>query len=152
MGFYRKKLNSDEKLLKTVSLMEETGGEVDVVDLDIFEGPVFLDCAKESPKFRRSLCYYKNARVNRKKNPPASSVIEEAKKIEIKLLDENQYYKLQELFEFDLKTSSWILTDKEIRDLGGACFCEKRYGSVFTFHNGADSYYASRGFRGYVEI
>lgn len=106
----------------------------------------------ESPKGRRSLCYDKEARIKRKKNAPNSSVMEEAEKIGIKVLNEDQYYTLQELFEFDLKSSSWILTEGELRERGGALFCEKRYGRVFTFHNGAESYYSSRGFRGYVEI
>ena len=147
-----KKLLKDNKLLETLCLMEETGGEVNFVDLPIFSGPVFLDCAKESPKGRRSLCYDKEARIKRKKNAPISSVMEEAEKMGIKVLNEDQYYNLQEIFEFDLKSSSWILTEDYLRAKGGACFCEKRYGRVFTFHNGADSYYASRGFRGYVEI
>ncbi|WP_282928956.1 DUF4256 domain-containing protein [Anaerococcus sp. Marseille-Q7828] len=146
------KLLKDKKLLETLCLMEETGGEVNFVDLPIFSGPVFLDCAKESPKGRRSLCYDKEARIKRKKNAPNSSVMEEAEKIGIKVLNEDQYYTLQELFEFDLKSSSWILTEGELRERGGALFCEKRYGRVFTFHNGAESYYSSRGFRGYVEI
>lgn len=147
-----KKLLKDNKLLETLCLMEETGGKVNLVDLPIFSGPVFLDCAKESPKGRRSLCYDKEARIKRKKNAPISSVMEEAEKMGIKVLNEDQYYNLQEIFEFDLKSSSWILTEDYLRAKGGACFCEKRYGRVFTFHNGADSYYASRGFRGYVEI
>lgn len=147
-----KKLLKDNKLLETLCLMEETGGEVNFVDLPIFSGPVFLDCAKESPKGRRSFCYDKEARIKRKKNAPDSSVMEEAEKMGIKVLNENQYYSLQEFFEFDLKISSWILTEGDLRTRGGAYFCEKRYGRVFTFHNGADSYYASRGFRGYVEL
>ena len=146
------KLLNIKKLLETLCLMEETGGEVNFVDLPIFSGPVFLDCAKESPKGRRSFCYDKEARIKRKKNAPNSSIMEEAEKMGIKVLNEDQYYNLQEFFEFDLKSSSWILTEGELRERGGALFCEKRYGRVFTFHNGADSYYASRGFRGYVEI
>ena len=147
-----KKLLKDNKLLETLCLMEETGGEVNFVDLPIFSGPVFIDCAKESPKGRRSLCYEKEARIKRKKNAPISSVMEEAEKMGIKVLNEDQYYTIQEFFEFDLKSSSWILTEDYLRSKGGALFCEKRYGRVFTFHNGADSYYASRGFRGYIEI
>lgn len=146
------KLLNNKHILETLSLMEETGGEVNLIDLTIFSGPVFLDCAKESPKGRRSFCYDRDARINRKKNAPSSSVLEEAEKMGIKLLNEDQYYDLQELFEFDLKSSSWILTDDELRSKGGACFCEKRYGRVFTFHNGADSYYSSRGFRGYIRL
>lgn len=146
------KLLKDKKLLETLCLMEETGGEVNFVELPIFSGPVFLDCAKESPKGRRSLCYDKEARIKRKKNAPISSVMEEAEKMGIKVLNEDQYYTIQEFFEFDLKSSSWILTEDYLRAKGGALFCEKRYGRVFTFHNGADSYYASRGFRGYVEL
>lgn len=146
------KLLNNKHILETLSLMEETGGEVNLIDLPIFSGPVFLDCAKESPKGRRSFCYDRDARINRKKNAPSSSVLEKAEKMGIKLLNEDQYYALQELFEFDLKSSSWILTDDELRSKGGACFCEKRYGRVFTFHNGADSYYSSRGFRGYIRL
>ena len=146
------KLINDKKLLDTLFLMEETGGEVNFIDLPIFPGPVFIDCAKESPKGRRSLCYDKEARINRKKNAPLSSIMEEAEKMGIKVLKEDQYYALQEYFEFDLKSSSWILTEDDLRERGGALFCEKRYGRVFTFHNGADSYYSSRGFRGYVEL
>ena len=146
------KLLNNKHILETLSLMEETGGEVNLIDLTIFSGPVFLDCAKESPKGRRSFCYDRDARINRKKNAPSSSVLEEAEKMGIKLLNEDQYYALQELFEFDLKSSSWILTDDELRSKGGACFCEKRYGRVFTFHNGADSYYSSRSFRGYIRL
>ena len=146
------KILNNKTLLKTLRLMEETGGEVNLVDLPIFSGPVFVDCAKESPKGRRSNCYDKDARINRKKNAPSSSVIEEAEKIGVKILNKDQYYALQDLFEFDLKSSSWILTDDLLREKGGALFCEKRYDRVFTFHNGADSYYSSRAFRGYIEI
>lgn len=146
------KLKEDDKFIKIVYAMEKTGGEVDVFESEIFDEPVFLDFAIESPKDRRSLCYDKEARINRKKNAPEFSVIEEARKMGIKILNEEQYYALQELKDFDLKSSSWILTNKEIRDLGGALFCQKRYDRTFTFHNGAESYYASRGFRGYVEI
>lgn len=146
------KLEIDKKLLKTVRDIEGTGGEIDVFESKIFDGPVFLDFASESPKGRRSLCYDKEARINRKKNAPESSVIEEASKMGIKVLNEDQYYALQENWDFDLKSSSWILTDKGIRDLGGALFCQKRYKRTFTSHNGADSYYSSRGFRAYVEI
>ena len=146
------KLKNDKKLLKTVRAMEETGGEVDVLDSDIFAGLVFLDFAIESPKGRRSICYDKEARINRKKHPPKSSAIEEATKMGVNILNEEEYYALQEIWDFDLKSSSWIKTDKKIRDLSGAIFCEKRYKRTFTFHNGAESYYGSRGFRGYVEI
>lgn len=146
------KILKNKTLLKTLRLMEETGGEVNLVNLPIFSSPVFVDCVKESPKGRRSLCYDKDARINRKKNAPSSSVLEEASKMGIEILKEDQYYALQELFEFDLKSSSWILTDDKLRAKGGACFCEKRYGRVFTFHNGADSYYSSRGFRGYIKL
>lgn len=151
-GEVEEKILNNKTLLKTLSLMEETGGEVNLVDLPIFSYPVFVDWAKESPKGHRSLCYDKEARINRKKNAPSSSVLEEASKMGIEILKEDQYYALQELFEFDLKSSSWILTDGELRVKGGACFCEKRYGRVFTFHNGADSYYSSRGFRGYIRL
>ena len=146
------KLLKDKKLLETLCLMEETGGEVNFVDLQIFSRPVFLDCAKESPKGRRSFCYDKEARIKRKKNAPISSVMEEAEKMGIKVLNEDQYYTLQEFFEFDLKSSSWILTPESIRNQGGALFGSMKYGRIFIFHNGADSYYKNRGFRGFIKI
>ena len=113
---------------------------------------IFCDCSKESPKGRRSLCYDRKALESRKKHPPKSSVMDVAKEMGIDLLDEEQYRKLQELETFDQKTSSWILTPTSIRELGGALFCDHRYGQTFVYHNGADSYYASRGFRGMLKV
>lgn len=135
---------------KVIANMEATGGEPDVV---VFKDKIaYVDCCKESPKERRSLCFDEEARRKRKKNPPKSSVQEEAESIGIQLLSIQDYQDLQSLEEFDLKTSSWVATPDSIREKGGAVFMEKRYGTVFLYHNGADSYYASRGFRGYIEI
>lgn len=135
---------------KVIANMEATGGEPDVV---VFKDKIaYVDCCKESPKERRSLCFDEEARRKRKKNPPRSSVQEEAESIGIQLLSIQDYQDLQSLEEFDLKTSSWVATPDSIREKGGAVFMEKRYGTVFLYHNGADSYYASRGFRGYIEI
>ena len=135
---------------KVIANMEATGGEPDVV---VFKDKIaYVDCCKESPKERRSLCFDEEARRKRKKNPPRSSVQEEAESIGIQLLSIQDYQDLQSLEEFDLKTSSWVATPDSIREKGGAVFMEKRYVTVFLYHNGADSYYASRGFRGYIEI
>lgn len=128
--------------------MECTGGEPDVVGLDVLTGEViFCDCSAESPIGRRSLCYDKAALDGRKKNKPCGSAVEMALAIGAELLTEAQYHELQTLGEFDIKTSCWIQTPTDIRVLGGAIFCDRRYGKVFTYHNGADSYYAARGFR-----
>lgn len=138
------------QIRKVIANMEATGGEPDVV---VFKDKIaYVDCCKESPKERRSLCFDEEARRKRKKNPPRSSVQEEAESIGIQLLSIQDYQDLQSLEEFDLKTSSWVATPDSIREKGGAVFMEKRYGTVFLYHNGADSYYASRGFRGYIEI
>lgn len=138
------------QIRKVIANMEATGGEPDVV---VFKDKIaYVDCCKESPKERRSLCFDEEARRKRKKNPPKSSVQEEAESIGIQLLSIQDYQDLQSLEEFDLKTSSWVATPDSIREKGGAVFMEKRYGTVFLYHNGADSYYASRGFRGYIEI
>lgn len=135
--------------VKVLGRMEETGGEPDVIGRDPATGAVlFCDCAAESPAGRRSLCYDRKARTGRKKHPPTGSALEVAASMGIELLTEAQYRALQELGEFDLKTSSWIATPPEVRALGGALFCDRRYDRVFTYHNGADSYYAARGFRG----
>lgn len=142
------RLGSNEAALRAVAGMEETGGEPDVV---VMGGEAYIcDCASESP--RRSLCYDEKALAERKKNPPSGSAEAEAGRIGVELMTEEQYYSLQTLGEFDLKTSSWIKTPKDIRKRGGALFCERRYGRVFTFHNGADSYYSVRGFRGIIRI
>lgn len=138
------------QIRKVIANMEATGGEPDVV---VFKDKIaYVDCCKESPKERRSLCFDEEARRKRKKNPPRSSVQEEAESIGIQLLSIQDYQDLQSLEEYDLKTSSWVATPDSIREKGGAVFMEKRYGTVFLYHNGADSYYASRGFRGYIEI
>lgn len=138
------------QIRKVIANMEATAGEPDVV---IFKDKIaYVDCCKESPKERRSLCFDEEARRKRKKNPPRSSVQEEAESIGIQLLSIQDYQDLQSLEEYDLKTSSWVATPDSIREKGGAVFMEKRYGTVFLYHNGADSYYASRGFRGYIEI
>ncbi len=135
---------------KVIANMEATGGEPDVV---VFKDKIaYVDCCKESPKERRSLCFDEEARRKRKKNPPRSSAQEEAESIGIQLLSIQDYQDLQALEEIDLKTSSWVATPDSIREKGVAVFMEKRYGTVFLYHNGADSYYASRGFRGYIEI
>ena len=131
--------------------MEETGGEPDVIGV---EGGriLFADCAAESPAGRRSLCYDETARLGRKKNAPEDSAMEQAAAHGIALLTEAQYRAMQEKDAYDLKTSSWIATPEAIRRLGGALFCERRYDAVFTFHNGADSYYGVRGWRGVVAL
>ena len=132
----------------TILKMESTGGEPDVV---LIEDQLYIvDMVKESPKLRSSLCYDKEARLNRKNFPPASSALEMAASLGIKLVDEAMYIKLQQIEDLDLKTSCWILTDDTLRSLGGALFGDKRYQRTFIYHNGADSYYGSRGFRGYI--
>ena len=133
-----------------IQRMEDTGGEPDVVLLD--DTLYVMDMAKESPKLRGSLCYDKQARLERKKIPPASSAMEEVNKIGIQMLDETMYKKLQDIEDLDLKTSSWIATDENLRSLGGALFGDKRYQRTFIYHNGADSYYGARGFRGYLKL
>jgi Protein of unknown function (DUF4256) len=137
---------SHESKQKSLIIMEETGGEVDVVSYDAkTDTYTFMDCAKESPIGRRSLCYDRAALDARKENKPKSSVEDMFKNLGIELLNEEEYRSLQKLEEFDLKTSSWIQTPENIRKLGGALFCDRRYDTVFTYHNGADSYYAARG-------
>ena len=137
--------------LEVLRRMEETGGEPDVIGLaDDGERLIFCDCARESPAGRRSLCYDEAALLARKKNPPAGSAERQAKELGVPLLTESLYRRLQTLGAFDLKTSSWIATPDAIRSKGGALFCERRYGEVFVFHNGADSYYSVRGWRGYL--
>lgn len=139
--------------LAILSRMEETGGEPDVVGFDKkSETFIFFDCATESPVGRRGLCYDHEGFLSRKENRPSGNVIDQARELGIQLLNEEDYRYLQTLGDFDLKTSSWILTPAPIRKLGGALFCDKRYGAVFTYHNGAQSYYSSRGFRGRLEV
>jgi len=148
-----KKQHQNPNAAWSLSEMERTGGEPDVVAYD--EGTDtfhFYDCAKESPKDRRSVCYYREAREGRKKVPTENSALEMASGMGIDLLDEEQYRYLQTLGEFDLKTSSWIITPADIRKLGGSLFGDRRYNTVFVYHNGADSYYAARGFRGVLKV
>jgi uncharacterized protein DUF4256 len=133
--------------------MEETGGEPDVVGHDKKTGEyIFYDCSAESPKSRRSLCYDHEALESRKEHKPEDSAIEMAAAIGIELLTEEQYRELQQLGNFDTKTSSWVKTPAGIRKLGGAIFCDRRYDTVFVYHNGAESYYAARGFRGSLKV
>ncbi|NNC95737.1 MAG: DUF4256 domain-containing protein [Chitinophagales bacterium] len=144
---------ADSKKIQALIKMEETGGEPDVVDFDKKTGEyIFYDCSPESPKGRRSLCYDKEALEARKKFPPKDDAISVAKSIGIELLTEEEYRSLQKLGTFDNKTSSWIKTPDEIRKLGGAIFADYRYDKVFVYHNGADSYYAARGFRGSLRV
>ena len=148
-----KKLNANSKALWSLSEMEATGGEPDVVRFDaVKEQYHFYDCAKESPKERRSVCFDQVAREGRKKFPPETSALEMAELMGVELLTEEEYRYLQTLGEFDLKTSSWIATPSEIRERGGALFGDRRYNTVFAYHNGADSYYASRGWRGVLKV
>ena len=133
--------------------MEETGGEPDVVSHDKKTGEfIFYDCAAESPGGRRSLCYDREALDKRKENKPENNALDVAAAMGIALLSEAQYRELQQLGAFDTKTSSWVQTPADIRQLGGALFCDRRYNTVFVYHNGAESYYAARGFRGVLRI
>ena len=143
-------LRNHPAALETLRKMEESGGEPDTIGYDSETGKlIFCDCSKETPAGRRSLCYDDEALRKRKKNPPAGSAVTQARQMGVELLTETLYYRLQELGEFDTKTSSWIATPEKIRKLGGALFCEHRYDTTFTFHNSADSYYSVRGWRGY---
>lgn len=147
------RLQNNNESLEILKRMEESGGEPDTIGIDEETGKlIFCDCSKETPSGRRSLCYDEEALRNRKKNPPSGSAVSQAEEMGVKLMDETLYRKLQSLGEFDLKTSSWIATPDSIRQKGGALFCERRYGEVFTFHNGADSYYSVRGWRGYLLV
>ena len=139
--------------LKSLQAMEDSGGEPDVIGRDGAKGPLlFCDCAAESPSGRRSLCYDREALDARKEAKPVGSAVEAAAAMGVELLDEAMYRHLQTLGEFDLKTSSWIATPPAVRALGGSLFCDRRYGQVFTYHNGAQSYYAARGFRGLLRV
>ncbi len=147
-----KKLEDSQKI-HLLETMESTGGEVDVVDFDTeTQEYIFMDCSRESPIGRRSLCYDQVALDARKENKPRDSVISMATSMGVSLLTEEEYRYLQSLEAVDLKTSSWIVTPESIRKLGWALFCDRRYDTVFTYHNGADSYYAARGWRGSVRI
>jgi hypothetical protein len=139
--------------LKSLHAMEATGGEPDVIGRNEATGEVtFCDCSSESPDGRRSLCYDRAALYARKEHKPQGGAVESAQAMGIELLTEEQYRKLQNLGEFDVKTSSWIKTPPDVRTLGGALFCDRRYGRVFVYHNGAQSYYAARGFRGLLTV
>ncbi len=144
--------NGTEKL-RSLNEMEATGGEPDVVGYDEATGEyIFYDCSAESPKGRRSLCYDREALESRKENRPENSVVDMAADMGIELLTEENYRHLQKFGKFDTKTSSWIATPTDIRKLGGALFCDRRYDHVFVYHNGAESYYAARGFRGLLRV
>lgn len=147
------KLEANAEKLWSLNLMEETGGEPDIVGFDTQTGEyIFYDCAAESPKNRRSLCYDLEAWESRKEHKPKDNAVDMATAMGIELLSEEQYRALQELGEFDTKTSSWIKTPSKIRKLGGALFCDRRFDTVFVYHNGAESYYAARGFRGALRV
>lgn len=149
----QQKLEANPAKLWSLNEMEETGGEPDVVEHDAKSGEfVFFDCAAESPKGRRSICYDQKALDARKENKPKDSAQNMAQQMGIALLTEEQYKALQQLGDFDTKTSSWIETPEAIRKLGGAIFADKRYNHVFVYHNGAESYYAARGFRGALRV
>jgi hypothetical protein len=146
-------LESDAEKLRSVRQMEDTGGEPDVVVLDARRPALaFVDCSPESPSGRRSLCYDGAARTARKEHKPRGSALEMAVEMGVELLSEAQYRALQDLGDFDMTTSSWVATPPEIRERGGALFCDRRYGHVFTYHNGAESYYAARGFRAILRL
>ena len=147
------RLEANPDKLWSLSEMESTGGEPDVVGHDKKTGEfVFYDCSAESPKGRRSVCYDREALESRKEHKPKDSAIDMATAMGIELLTEEQYRELQKLGEFDAKTSSWVQTPAEIRKLGGALFCDRRYNTVFLYHNGAESYYGARGFRGSLKV
>jgi len=152
-GEVEDKLEANAEKLWSLNEMERTGGEPDVVGQDKKTGEyIFFDCSAESPKNRRSLCYDREALESRKENKPKDSAMGMAAAMGIEILAEEQYRELQKLGEFDIKTSSWVKTPSEIRKLGGALFCDRRYDTVFAYHNGAESYYAARGFRGLLKV
>lgn len=146
------KLDGNSDVLRSLQEMEATGGEPDVIGKENSGHFIFCDCSPESPAGRRSACYDGEARAARKEHRPENSAIELATAMGIDLLTEEQYRALQQLGGFDMKTSSWIKTPSDIRALGGALFCDRRYGKVFVYHNGAQSYYAARGFRGCLRV
>lgn len=149
----RARLDGNPDALKSLEQMEATGGEPDVIGKAKGSGHfIFADCSSESPAGRRSTCYDAEARESRKENKPESSAVEMAAAMGIELLTEEQYRELQGFGELDIKTSSWIRTPSDVRALGGALFCDRRYGRVFTYHNGVQSYYAARGFRGSLQV
>lgn len=152
-GKIQAKLQADTGKLRVLYDMESTGGEPDVIGFDENTGEyIFCDCSPESPKGRRSLCYDREALDARREFKPANSAVDMAAEMGIELLSEEEYRELQQLGKFDLKTSSWIKTPSDIRQLGGAIFCDRRYDTVFVYHNGAESYYAARGFRGSLKV
>lgn len=147
------KLNAHPEKLWSLGEMERTGGEPDVVGFDEKTGEyIFMDCSAESPSGRRSVCYDREALESRKEHKPENDAVDMAAAMGIELLTEEEYRALQKLGEFDIKTSSWIKTPPKIRKLGGALFCDRRYDTVFLYHNGAQSYYAARGFRGLLRV
>jgi hypothetical protein len=147
------RLEARPEALWSLDRMEATGGAPDVVGRDDVTGELlFVDCSEQSPKGRRSTCYDHAARSARKKFPPEADAVSMAKEMGIELLSEEQYRALQRVGEFDTTTSSWVLTPPEIRALGGALFCDRRYDTVFVYHNGADAYYGARGFRGVLRV
>lgn len=149
----RAKLEADAEKLWSLHEMELTGGEPDVVGHDKKTGEyIFYDCAAESPQGRRSLCYDREALESRKEHKPKNNAMDMASAMGIELLTEEQYRELQKLGNFDTKTSSWVITPAAVRKLGGALFCDRRYDTVFVYHNGAESYYAARGFRGWLRV
>jgi hypothetical protein len=149
----QEKLDANPEKLWSLGEMETTGGEPDVVGYDEKKDEyIFCDCSVESPKGRRSVCYDREALEARKKHKPENSAMDMANDMGIELLTEEQYRALQKLGNFDMKTSSWVQTPSEIRKLGGALFCDFRFGQVFLYHNGADSYYGARGFRGSLRV
>ena len=147
------KLEADPEKLWSLGEMERTGGEPDVVGFDEKTGEyIFYDCSAESPKERRSVCYDRAALESRKEHKPKNSAVDMAAEMGIEILTEEQYRELQALGDFDQKTSSWVQTPADIRNLGGALYCDRRYNTVFVYHNGAESYYAARAFRGSLRI
>ncbi|NUY79835.1 DUF4256 domain-containing protein [Flavobacterium sp. MAH-1] len=149
----QRRLESDTKKLWALFQMEQTEGEPDVIGIDEKTNEfLFVDCCAESPKGRRSICYDQAALEARKEHKPANSAMNLAKSMGVEILTEEEYRLLQQLGKFDLKTSSWVKTPDNIRKLGGAVFCDRRYDTVFLYHNGADSYYAARGFRAIVRV
>lgn len=146
------KLEDNPDALESLQQMEDTGGEPDVIGVTRDRQLIFCDCSPESPKGRRSICYDAEALASRKEHKPKNSAVAMASAMGIELLTEERYRELQKLGEFDTKTSSWISTPSDVRALGGALFCDRRYGKVFVYHNGAESYYAARGFRGSIRV
>jgi hypothetical protein len=149
----RSRLEGRVDKLWSLSEMERTGGEPDVIGHDRKAGDfIFVDCSAQSPKGRRSVCYDREALNSRKEHKPRTSALDMAAELGIELLTEEQYREMQKLGDFDTTTSSWVMTPVDVRNLGGALFCDRRFGRVFVYHNGAESYYAARGFRGSLKV